>query len=101
MRSDLHAIRLAAFDAGRTYHAAGTQYFGAVAGRSPDPKINQALEQCIITGEQYRTALKMYFDELQNSETNDEVEDAIRGARKLLGLLDLELQRFFDLRAKR
>lgn len=51
MRSDIHALRLAAFDAGKTYHAAGTRYFGAVAGRSPDPEINQALEQCIITGE--------------------------------------------------
>lgn len=43
----------------------------------------------------------MYLNGLQNSETNDEVEDAIRGARKLLDLLGLELHKFFDVMAKR
>lgn len=101
MHSELHVLRLAAFDAGKTYHAAGTQYFGAVSNRSSDREISQALEQCIITCEQYRTALKIYLDELQNVEMNDEVEDAARRAQRLLELLDLELQKFFSFRGER
>ncbi|HEX8145481.1 MAG TPA: hypothetical protein VF553_23130 [Pyrinomonadaceae bacterium] len=101
MHSDLHALRLLAFDAGKTYHAAGTQYFGAVSHRSSEREVSQALEQCIITGEQYSTALKMYLDGLRNSETNDEVEDLIGRTQRLFDLLNVELQKFFDLRGKR
>jgi hypothetical protein len=98
MHSDLHALRLAAFEAGKAYYAASTQYFGAISRRSLDREIKQALDQCIITGEQYRTALKMYLDGLQNSVTHVEVEGAVEGAQKLLDLLGLELQKFFALR---
>jgi len=101
MHSDLHALRLAAFEAGKAYYAAGTQYFGAVSDRSSDREVEQALDQCVITGEQYRSALKMYLDELQNSATNVEVDDAAMRAQRLLDLLDLELQKFFALRGKR
>jgi hypothetical protein len=101
MHSDLHALRLAAFDAGKAYYAASTQYFGAVSNRSSDREIKQALDQCIITGEQYRTALQMYLDELQNSVMNVDVKDAIERAQRLLELLGLEIQKFFALRARR
>jgi hypothetical protein len=101
MHSDLHALRLAAFEAGKAYYAAGTQYFGAVSRRSLDRETKQALEQCIITGEQYRTALKMYLDELQDLVASVEVEDAVRHAQRLFDLLGLELQKFFALRGKR
>lgn len=101
MHSYLHALRLAAFDAGKTYHTAGTRYFGAVSARSTDRDISQALEQCIFVGEQYRTALTMYLDELQNVETNAEVDDATGRAERLLELLVVELQKFFALRGER
>lgn len=97
--SDLHALRLAAFEAGRVYHAAGSSYFGAISNRSSKQEISQALEQCIITGEQYRTALQMFLDELQNGAAHDEEEDAQGRVERLLELLDLELQKFSDARA--
>ncbi len=101
MHSDLHALRLAAFEAGRIYHAAGTRYFGAISVRSPVHEIGQALEQCIITGEQYRTALKMFLDELQNERGDGVTEDAAGRVERLLELLDLELRKFFAVRGER
>lgn len=101
MRSELHTLRLAAFDAGKIYYAASSRYFGAVSARSLDRDISQALEQCIITGEQYRAAMKMYLDKLQNAEPGEEVEEAIGRAQRLLELLELELQKFFAFRGER
>lgn len=89
-----------AYKAGEDYHAAGTKYFAALVAHASVADVSAALDQCILLGEQYRTTLEMLLSALNDSEEGQKLRDGIARTRKLLELLEVELEKFYAVRGK-
>jgi hypothetical protein len=86
----------AASTAGNVFHGAGATYLKARGAHAPAQEIITLVENCIITGELYKTSLDQLLSNLQTAEPRD--EKFIERINNLIQRLEVEVADFVRLR---
>jgi hypothetical protein len=91
--SDLYAIQQDVYHAAAKYHGAMAEYAAALHPDTGSQRLKEEADKCISAGEQYGARLQALLDYVLTIGASEVDEQEIQRIRKLIELLDLEMER--------
>jgi hypothetical protein len=90
---DLYAIQQEVYHAAAKYHGALAEYAAALHPDNQSRRLKEEADKCISAGEEYRVRLQDLLDYALTTGASEVDEQEIQRIRKLIELLDLEMER--------
>jgi hypothetical protein len=90
---DLYAIQQEVYHAAAKYHGAVAEYAAALPPYTQSQRLKEEADKCIPAGENYRVSLLALLDYALTTGASEVDEQEIQRIRKLIELLDLEMER--------
>jgi hypothetical protein len=91
--SDKYEMQKEVHHAAAKYHGALAEYAAALHPDSQSQRREEVADECISAGEEYRARLQSLLDYALTTGASEVDEQEIQRIRKLIELLDLEMER--------
>jgi hypothetical protein len=91
--SDLYAMQREVYHAAAKYHGAVAEYAAALHPYIQSQRLKEEADKCLSAAEEYRVRLQGLLDYALTTGASEVGEQEIQRIRKLIELLDLEMER--------
>ena len=91
--NNLYAIQQEVYRAAAKYHGAVAEYAAALHPNTQSQRLKEVADECVSAGEGYRVSLLTLLDYALTIGASDVDEQEIQRIRKLIELLDTEMER--------